>query len=245
MIPVTAEDVERQQRRRLLKWLAVTLLVLLAGALVYKRVTNPRNAREAFDAGMRLMKATRYDQAILNFSRAVDLQGDFADAYRMRGRAYVAQSDRDMAIRDFSRVAELQPRDASVLVERGLVHMDQKDYATAVADADRAVAIDPKSARAYNLRATARRAAGDPRRAIEDFTRAVEREPNLDNYFQRAATFQLLGEHKLALADFDKAIAEDPQQPHIYYARAQSRAALGDSAGAQADLLAGRKIDGF
>ena len=60
--------------------------------MVYKRVTDPHNAREAFDAGMRLVKATRYDQAILNFNRAVDLQPDFAEAYRMRGRAYVAQS---------------------------------------------------------------------------------------------------------------------------------------------------------
>ena len=245
LIPVTAEDVERQQRRRLLKWLAGALIALLVAAIIYKRVTDPRNAREAFDAGMRLMKTTRYDQAILNFNRAVDLVPDYAEAYRMRGRAYVAQSDPDMAIRDFSRVAELQPRDAAILAERGFVNMDKKDYQAAIADADRAIALDPKLARAYNLRASARRAAGDPRRSIEDFTKAVELEPDLDNYFQRASTYQQLGEHKLAVADFDQAMAEDPQEPHIYYARAQSRAALGDSAGAQADILAGRKIDGY
>ncbi len=245
LIPVTAEDVERQQRRRLLKWLGGALIALLVAAIIYKRVTDPRNAREAFDAGMRLMKTTRYDQAILNFNRAVDLVPDYAEAYRMRGRAYVAQSDPDMAIRDFSRVAELQPRDAAILAERGFVNMDKKDYQAAIADADRAIALDPKLARAYNLRASARRAAGDPRRSIEDFTKAVELEPDLDNYFQRASTYQQLGEHKLAVADFDQAMAEDPQEPHIYYARAQSRAALGDSAGAQADILAGRKIDGY
>ncbi|MDP8989409.1 MAG: tetratricopeptide repeat protein [Acidobacteriota bacterium] len=245
MIPVTAEDVERERRRRLLKWLAGVLLALLLAAIIYKRVTDPRNAREAFDAGMRLIKTTRYDQAILNFKRAVELAPDNAEAYRMRGRAYVAQSDPAMAIRDFSRVSELQPRDATILAERGFVQLGQKDYPAAIADADRALALDPKLAQAYNLRASARRAAGDLRGAIEDFTKAIVWEPNLDNYFQRASTFQKLGEHKLAVADFDQALAEDPQQPHIYYARAQSRAALGDIAGAQADLLAGRKIDGF
>jgi len=245
MVPVMAEDVERQKRRRLLKWLAGALIALLVAAIIYKRVTDPRNAREAFDAGMRLVKTTRYDQAILNFNRAVDIAPDYADAYRMRGRAYVELSDPAMAIRDFSRVSELQPRDAAILAERGFVRLDQKDYPGAIADADRAIALDPKLARAYNLRANARRASGDPRGAIEDFTKAITREPNLDNYFQRASTYQKLGEHKLAVADFDKALAEDPQQPHIYYARAQSRTALGDKAGAQADLLAGRKIDGF
>ncbi len=245
MIPVMAEDVEREKRRRLLKWLAGALIALLVAAIIYKRATDPSNAREAFDAGMRLMKTTRYDQAILNFNRAVDLMPDYADAYRMRGRAYVQQSDPAMAIRDFSRVSELEPRDATILAERGFVRLDQKDYSGAIADADRAIALDPKLGRAYNLRASARRAAGNPRGAIEDFTKAIALEPNLDNYFQRASTYQKLGEHKLAVADFDKAMEEDPQEPHIYYARAQSRAALGDSAGAQADLRAGRKIDGF
>jgi Flp pilus assembly protein TadD len=54
-----------------------------------------------------------------------------------------------------------------------------------------------------------------------------------------------MGDHKRAIADFDKAIEEDAFEPHIYYARAASRAALGDQAGAKADFIAGRKIDVF
>ena len=244
LIPLTAEDVEREQRRRMLKWLAGGLVVILAGGIVYKRVTDPQNAREAFDAGMRLMKVTRYDQAILNFNRAVDLQPKFAEAYRMRGRAYVAQSNPDQAIRDFTRVSELQP-DALALTERGFARLDKKDYANAITDADRAIALDPKLARAYNLRGTAHRSAGDLPKAVDDFTKALQLEPNLDNYFQRASTYQRLGEHPLAIVDFTKALEEDPQQPHIYFARAESRSAVGDNAGAKEDIAAGRKIDGW
>ena len=140
---------------------------------------------------------------------------------------------------------ELLPRDTLALVERGFARLDKKDYASAIADAARAIALDPKLARAYNLRGTARRAAGDPRKAIEDFSKAVEFEPNLDNYFQRASTYQSIGDHARAIADFDKAIEEDPMQPHIHYARAESRAAVGDRAGAEADIAIGHKIDGY
>jgi len=245
MIPVTAEDLEREQRRLRLKWLAVALVVLLAGWIVYKRINDPRNAREAFDAGMRLVKATRYDQAILNFNRTVDLQPDFAEAYRMRGRAYVEESNPDQAIHDFTRLIELLPADTLALVERGFARLDKKDYAGAIADADRAIALDPKLARAYNLRGTARRAAGDPPKAIEDFSKAVELDPNLDNYFQRASTYQRIGDHARAIEDFDKALEEDPMQPHIHYARAASRAAVGDQTGAAADIAIGKKIDGL
>jgi tetratricopeptide (TPR) repeat protein len=105
--------------------------------------------------------------------------------------------------------------------------------------------LNNKLARAYNLRATAVRATGDPSKALADFSRAVELDPNLDNYFQRAATYQLLNDHKRAVADFDQALALAPDQPHTYYARAQSRAAIGDVKGAQEDIRTGRKIDGW
>jgi tetratricopeptide (TPR) repeat protein len=245
MIPVTAEDVQRVRNRRLLKWLAAALIVMLAGWIFYKRINDPRNAREAFDAGMRLVKTTRYDQAILNFNRTVDLQPGFAEAYRMRARAYIAESNQDLAIRDFTRLIELQPNDTQALVERGSARLDKNDYAGVIADADRAIALDPKLARAYNLRGTARRSAGDLHAAVEDFSKAVELDPSLDNYFQRASTYQRLGEHAKAIADFGKALEQDPEQPHIYYARAASRAAVGDADGAKADTARGQKIDQF
>ena len=81
--------------------------------------------------------------------------------------------------------------------------------------------------------------------AIEDFSKAVELEPNLDHYFQRASTYQQIGDHLRAIADFGKALEEDPQQPHVYFASAASKTAVGDVAGAKADMAAGQKIDGF
>ena len=117
LIPVTADDVAREKRRKVALLTAVCLVVLVAAFLAYKKITTPRDAREAYDAGQRLFKATRYEQAALNFSRTIDLQPAFADAYRMRARVYVAQSNADSAIRDFSKVLELDATDAGTLVE--------------------------------------------------------------------------------------------------------------------------------
>ena len=139
----------------------------------------------------------------------------------------------------------MPPADPEPLVERGFAYLDKKDYANAIADAVRALALNPRMGRAYNLRATALRATGDREKALADFTRAVELEPNLDNYFQRASTYQMLGQHKLAVADFDEAVGFAPDQSHCYFARAQSRAATGDLAGAKQDIEVGRKMEGW
>ena len=72
-------------------------------------------------------------------------------------------------------------------------------------------------------------------RALEDLNRAVELEPSQANYFQRAATYQALGQHKRALADLDEVIALRPDGSQAYFARSKSRRAIGDVAGADQD----------
>ena len=244
LIPVTAGDVARQKRRKVMIWALAGLIVLLAAFLGYRRISIPREARQAYDSGVRLFSATRYEQAALNFSRAIDLMPDFADAYRMRARVYVAQSTPDFAARDFTKVLALTPNNAGVLVERGSAYLDLKDYPKAIADAGLAISLDPKLGRAYTLRATARRATGDAAGAIQDFTAALGINPNLENYFQRAATYHRMGKYDLAVADFTSAISFDSTQPHIFFARAQSKAAGGDAKGAKEDIVVGRKLDG-
>jgi tetratricopeptide (TPR) repeat protein len=244
LIPVTAEDAAREKRRsRMAIWSAV-LVVLAAAGYLYKRSVDPINARQSFEAGVRLYAIARYPQAILAFDRAVSLSPQMADGYLMRGKAYVGDGKLDRAITDFNRALEIRPADPQALVERGRGWMELKDYRATIADADRAIGIDPRFAAAYNLRGLAVRGLGNPEKAIEDFTRAVDLSPDSYNYFQRGATYQMLGEHQLALDDFDKMIAIQPDAASAYFARAESRLALGDPQGAAQDRRRGRILDG-
>ena len=111
-------------------------------------------------------------------------------------------------------------------------------------NADSALAIDSQFAAAYNLRGLAVRGLGDPRSALTDFTRAVDLSQESYNYFQRGATYQMLGQHREALDDFDRMIAIQPDAAPAYFARAESRLALGDLAGAERDRHQGRILDG-
>ena len=244
-VPVTADDVARVRNRQILRWTGAAVLVVLALWLIYKRTADPQQARQSYDAGVRLFKGTKYQQAILNFDRTIDLDSSNAEAYRMRARAHLGEGDRDAAITDFSSVIKLVPKDAVAFVERGAIYLDKRDYAKVIADATQALAVDPKLARAYNLRATATRAKGDPAGSLADFTRSVELDGNIDNYFQRAATYQLLNQHQAAIADLDHVVEFAPDQPPIYFARARSKTANGDIAGAKADFLRGRQLDGW
>ena len=244
LIPVTADD-DNRRRLRIKLWVAAAIVAVLAiGGYLYKRSVDPLHARESFDGGARSFKIARYNQAILSFDRAIALMPDFADAYVMRGRSYVGSAEPDLAIRDFSKAIELRPDDVTGWVERGAAYLDLDNFQGAITDSTRAIALNPKQASAYNLRGAAIRKSGDPKKALDDFNRAVALDPSADNYYQRGATYQLMGEHRLAIADFTQVIDMIPDLGHAFFARAASRRALGDIAGAQKDHQQGRYLDG-
>jgi tetratricopeptide (TPR) repeat protein len=162
----------------------------------------------------------------------------------MRGRSRVAQYQTDQAIEDFTKAIDLSPHDTRPLLDRGRAYLFNKKYALAIADATAALAADANLAPGYNLRGMALRETGKLKEALEDFKHAVSLAPNADNYYQRGATYQLLGEHSQAIGDFSRTIEFHPDIAQGYFARAESERALGDYAAAKKDHLQGRILDG-
>lgn len=230
LVPVSADDEARGRRRTKLIAIAALIAVLAAFGYLYKRYMDPLNAKESFDAGTRLFKIARYNQAILSFDRAIALKSDLTDAYHLRGRCYMALSEPERAAQDFTKVIEQRPNDPAGWVDRGSAYVAYNKFPQAEADASKAIEIDPKRSAAFNLRGVAIRKSGDPQKALDDFNRAVELEQSADNYFERGATYQMMGEHRLAIADFDQVIKMIPDLASPFFARAESRRAIGDNA---------------
>jgi tetratricopeptide (TPR) repeat protein len=244
MVPVAAEDFARGKRRVVIVWIVGALLLVLAGIWMFRRSVAPLEAQQSFDAGERQFKATRYSEAILSFDHAVALKSDLVDAYLLRGRANLALTQPEPAIRDFTKVIQLRPGSAEAFVQRATARLAQENYPAVIADCGEALSRDPKLALAYNLRGVALRETGHPQEALLDLSKAVELAPDESDYFQRASTYQLMGQHKLAIADLNQVITLFPDSPMGYLARAKSREAIGDRIGARSDREVGRVLEG-
>ncbi len=246
-IPVQAADVTRRKRRIVTYCIAAFLAIAAISAWIYKRSVDPIHAMESYDSAVLLFKAARYSQVIIALDRTIALKPNFADAYLLRGRAHAGQGDAEPAVRDFTSVLRLRPNDVQALLLRAAASMDQKDYRSAIADATAVMQIAPQNrketSQAYNLRGSAIRGLGNPQKALEDFDRAVDLDPSVDNFYQRAATYQQLGEHRLAIADLTQVLKLNPDEAPAYYARSSSRAAIGDLKGAKADRKEGLRLN--
>jgi tetratricopeptide (TPR) repeat protein len=113
-----------------------------------------------------------YDRAIADYSTAIQLKPDYAEAYNDRGFAYYLKGNEELAIADYTRAIELRPNYPKAYNSRGVVYMAGGYGRTkAIADFDRAIALKPDFRYAYINRANAR-LFRHPWLAFEDFHRA-------------------------------------------------------------------------
>ena len=160
-----------------------------------------------FYIGLSHQSRDDYDLAIADYTRAIQLNPSFAEAYNNRGTVYSQKGDYRHAIVDISKAIELNPNFADAYSNRGLFHSLKGDYVRAIVDLDKAMELNPNYATAYNNRGLTYYNQGDLNHAIEDYTKAIELNPNFaEAYNNRGLTYYNQGDLNHAIEDYTKAI---------------------------------------
>jgi tetratricopeptide (TPR) repeat protein len=73
-------------------------------------------------------------RAITDFTKAIELNPQYAEAYNFRALAYDGLGQTGHALDDYNRALELDPGLATAYYGRGLLHEEQGDTASAIAD---------------------------------------------------------------------------------------------------------------
>ncbi len=203
--------------------------IATAMALATETIQDPRFdqiTNEMIRAQIFLSRGTLYaiqnslDEAIADFSKAIDLDPNNATPYNNRGSAYNNQNKLNEAIADFSKAIELDPKYAMPYHNRGAVYFKQKKLDQAIADLSKAIELDPKYAKAYHNRGTTYATQNNLDEAIADFSKAIELDPNnVMPYNNRGSAYDNQNKLNEAIADFSKAIDLDPKYAKAYHNR--------------------------
>jgi len=94
----------------------------------------------------------KYEQAINEFTKAIEINPGYADVYNKRGISYYNREKYDLAIRDYNKAIEINPKYAEAFNNRGIVYYQQEKYDLATSNYTKAIEIDPKYAKAYHNR---------------------------------------------------------------------------------------------
>ncbi len=135
----------------------------------------------------------KYDQkdyrgAIADYSEAIRLNPNYAEAYLNRGDTHYDLGDKQGALADYNAALNINPNYANAYIGRGNVRDDLGDNQGAIADYNAALKINPNNAYAYYNRAIAYKNWGNKEGVIVDLQKAAElfRQQGNTEWYQKA-----------------------------------------------------------
>jgi tetratricopeptide (TPR) repeat protein len=184
------------------------------------------------------------DDALTDFTRAVELDPEDTRAIARRGLTYRAMERYDDALTDFTRAIELNPENAWAIARRGYVHQLTRRYEDALTDFTRAIELDPEDAWAISRRGYVYQAMERYDDALTDFTRAIELD--LEDAWalaSRAYAYRDIGRYEDALTDLDHAIELNPEDILIIASRGLTHQDMGRYYDALTDFTRAVELD--
>ena len=184
------------------------------------------SAEEHFEKGKTYFDAGQLEEAITEYSQAIELDPEYALAYHHRGIAYAKKEQWDLAIADGTKAIELDPNIeldpeyALAYNSRGIAYAKKGQWDSAITDYTKVIELDPNFAPAYGNRGVAYAKKGQWDLAIADYSKAMELNPNYPpNYHHRGTAYDKKGQWDLAIADYTKLISDFPDAPLVAEAR--------------------------
>jgi tetratricopeptide (TPR) repeat protein len=139
--------------------------------------TTPSNdslTSAAFDRGNQAYHAGDYQQAITDYTEAIRLKPDYAEAFNNRGNSYSELKQYDKAIGDYNEAIRLKPDYALAFGGRGNAYYYLRQYDKAIADYSEAIRLKPDDASAFQNRADCYEKLGNNNAAERDRAKAKE-----------------------------------------------------------------------
>ncbi len=131
-------------------------------------MTHKNYLNKAFEKGMNAFVNEEFSESIEEFTKAIEIDPDYALTYVSRGAALMKMHDIEESIADFDHAIELDPDYPKTYHLRGLARVEVGDHEGALEDFGNAIDLDPDYGPAYYSRATLQIKLGREDLATED-----------------------------------------------------------------------------
>lgn len=210
-------------------------------AIQHGDLTNKQKARALHNRGYLKGDKGDYDEAIVDYTKAIDLDPNNEVIYFHRGKVQLYKGNYDRAIDDLNKAIKLDAEYVLAYSYRGYSKRKKDDFDGAIKDFNKAIELnsddvltfgrideeplygsgkgfDQNNFEEFNNRGTAKALNGDYEGAIADFNKAMKINPNDEKpYHTCGIAKSKRGDFDGAIAEFNKAIELKPK-----YARAFS-----------------------
>ena len=182
-------------------------------------VVHEAAAEALIERGGRLLGAGEIDDAVADFTRALELQPGLAGSHVGLALAHGARSEQDAAIAEYTAAIAANPEHGGAYRGRGDTFFELERWTDAIADYDHLLELTPDPLIQWR-RGVAHQSQGDHDLAIADFTQVVEALPEYAlAYYVRADSYAEQQKLSLAVADLDIAVFLGPRDAEAVHQR--------------------------
>jgi len=171
---------------------------------------SPGKARPYNSLGGAYYRKEMYDQAIVAYSRAIEMKPQFYEAYINRAHSYMAIDKPGPAANDFKMGIKLVPSKLDNYISLLPELLKDAKYDEVVYYSDYVLSKDPDDAKTFYIRGKAFLNLGKNENALVDFNQSARLDSSDKNLFlDRGLMFQSAGQFEKAIADYNIALNLD------------------------------------
>jgi Tfp pilus assembly protein PilF len=168
------------------------------------------DAKTAFLRGNYYYNQGKYNEALADYNRALELRPDDPDTLCNQGTTYGELGRYDKALADYNRALELKPDNPDTLCNRGTIYYKLGMYNEALADYNRALELRPQDPTTLYNRGTTYAKLVKYEEALADYNRSLElRLDHPSTLYNIACLLSLWGKTDDALTYLEKAVGRD------------------------------------
>ncbi len=174
-----------------------------------KAIKVGTNYKSYANRGLALMKQLKYDEAIQDFNKAIELKPKQDEAFLGRAHAYGDLKKYDLSMSDVNEALKFRESYESYFF-RGYLYKATENYDLAIENYSKAMTLT-KEVSVYNNRGNVYFLLKDYAKAIADYNVVLNQNPNDPNGLSnRGAAYFQSNQFEAAMVDINKAISLDP-----------------------------------
>src|ERR1039458_10094236 len=197
----------------------IVFVVMAVLAIVLIGCTrNPEAAKRKYvESGMKYMEQKKYDSAVIQFKKALQVDPRYAEAHYQLGTAQLDLQHYQDGYKELSEAVDLDPKHIKARRELENLYLAAHQADKAEEQARHVIELDPNNADALVLLGNALTAEKQPQDAVDAYTKAISVKPDdAEAYLHRGMLYGFMKQDASAEQDMRKAISLDPQKLSAY-----------------------------
>lgn len=163
-----------------------------------------------YNTGKEFAASGQYNDAISQFTKLIEENPEYVDAYLARADAYEKSGQKAEAAEDYKRAATFKSKDADIYYNAGRLYYNLEQYNDALPMLEKVTELDKKHINAYRYKMESHIALEQYDKALIEANELVKLEENGQNYAKRGFIQDKLSNYNQAETDYKKSLQKNP-----------------------------------